>query len=85
MYASKDVLRKHIKTVHFKDGFRCNKCNTKYDQKRKLDVHMQEHNKHNSAVIVSQDAQLFLQQCVFFTYFLRISLNEMNCLDFQYS
>lgn len=58
MYASKEVLRKHIRSVHYKDGFVCSKCNTKFDQKRKLDSHMQEH---NNSVIVERDANLYLE------------------------
>lgn len=58
MYASKDVLRKHIKTVHFKDGFRCNICDAKFNQKRKLDVHMRDHDKHDINFIADS---LFLQ------------------------
>lgn len=59
MYASKDVLRKHIKSVHFKDGFVCTKCNVKFDQKRKLDFHMQQHN--NESMFSEQDSSVYIQ------------------------
>lgn len=57
MYASKDVLRKHIRSVHFKDGFSCTKCNLKFDKKRKLDAHIPVH---KNSVVVDQDVSVYI-------------------------
>lgn len=44
LYSTKDGLRRHIKKIHCKTKFSCEKCSLRFDTEEELGEHLEEHN-----------------------------------------